>query len=72
MYAVYMFVGKKVILNRTLAIDSRFQTFAVGLVYRLVLPLLSPEMLSSSIKSLIFLYNTLFVQMDDTITREVR
>ena len=41
-------------------------------IYRLALPLLSPEMLSSSSKSSIFLYNAhlaLFVWMDDTITR---
>ena len=41
-------------------------------IYRLALPLLSPETLSSSSKSRIFLYNVqlaLFVQMDDTITR---
>ena len=41
-------------------------------IYRLDLPLLSPEMLSSSSKSSIFLYNAhlaLFVWMDDTITR---
>ena len=40
-------------------------------IYRLALPLLSPEMLSSPSKSRIFLYNVhlaLFVQMDDTIT----
>ena len=42
------------------------------LIYTLALPLLSPEMLSSSSKSRIFLYNAhlaLFVRMDDTITR---
>ena len=41
-------------------------------IYRLALPLISPETLSSSSKSRIFLYNAhlaLFVQMDDTITR---
>ena len=40
--------------------------------YRLALPLHAPEMLSSSSNSRIFLYNahlTLFVRMDDTITR---
>ena len=40
-------------------------------IYRLALPLLSPETLSSSSKSRIFLYNVhlaLFVRMDDTIT----
>ena len=70
---VGMFETKK--LNRTLAIHSPFQTFMVGLLvkfYRLTLPLLSPEMLSSSSKSRIFLYNAhlaLFVRMDDIITR---
>ena len=29
---IYMFVDKKIILNRTLAIDSPFQTFVVGLL----------------------------------------
>ena len=59
-------------LNSTLAIDSPFQTFVVGLFVEfidLALPLLSPEMLSST---RIFLYNAhlaLFVRMDDTITR---
>ena len=40
-------------------------------MYRLALPLLSPETLSSSSKTRIFLYNAhlaLFVRMDDTIT----
>ena len=43
---VCMFVDKNNNLNRTLAIDSPFQTFAVGLlieVIDLALPLLSPE-----------------------------
>ena len=42
------------------------------LIYRLSLLLLSPETLSSSSKSRIFLYNAhlaLFVRMNDTITR---
>ena len=41
-------------------------------IYRLALPLHTPETLSSSSKSRIFLYNAhlaLFVRMDDTITR---
>ena len=41
-------------------------------IYRLTLLMLSPEMLSSSSKSRIFLFNAhlaLFVRMDDTITR---
>ena len=40
-------------------------------IYRLALPLFSPETLSSSSKSSISLYNAhlaLFVRMDDTIT----
>ena len=40
-------------------------------IYRLALPLRTPETLSSSSKSRIFLYNVhlaLFVLMDDTIT----
>ena len=71
---IYIVCGQKK-LNRTLAIDSPFQTFAVGLlvkvIYRLALSLHGPETLSSSTKSRIFLYNVhlaLFVQMDDTIT----
>ena len=41
-------------------------------IYRLALPLLSPDMLYSSSNSRNFLYNVhlaLFVRMDDTITR---
>ena len=41
-------------------------------IYRLAVPLLSPETLSSSSNSRIFLYNVhlaLFVRIDDTITR---
>ena len=41
-------------------------------IYRLALPLRTPETFSSSSKSRIFLYNAhlaLFVLMDDTITR---
>ena len=66
-----MFVDKTTTLNRTLAIDSPLQTFTVGLLIEFHLPLLSPETLSSSSKSKIFLYNAhlaLFVRMDDTIT----
>ena len=68
-----MFVNKKN-LNRTLAIDSFFQTFtgrASHRSYGLALPLRAPETLSSSNKSRIFLYNAhfaLFVWMDNTIT----
>ena len=73
---LYMFVDQKN-LNHTLATDSLFQTFAVGLLVEFIdllyhcflqkgsttafsrkaLPLLSPETLSSSSKSRIFLYN---------------
>ena len=45
---------KKNNLNRILAIDSPFQTFAIVLLVEFIL--LSPETLSSS-KSRIFLYN---------------
>ena len=71
---IYICLWKKKNLNRTLAIDSPFQTFVVGLLvefYRLALPLRAPETLSSSSKSRIFLYNAhlaLFVRMDNTIT----
>ena len=47
-------------MNRTLAIDSLFQTFAVRLLikfYRLALPLLSPEKFSSLSKLRNFLFN---------------
>ena len=57
---IYIYINVDIIclwikknLNGTLAIDPLFQTFAVGLshrIYRLALPLLSPEMLSSSSK----------------------
>ena len=71
---IYLYVcGPKKNLNRTLAIDLPFQTFVVGLLVKFIgyLPLLSPEMLSSSSKSRIFLYNAhlaLFLWKDDTIT----
>ena len=42
------------------------------LIYRLALLLHTPEMLSSSSKSMMFLYNAylaLFIRMNDTITR---
>ena len=76
-YRYTCFVDQKKNLNCTLAINSPFQTFMVGLLvefYRLVLPLLSPEMLSSSSISRIFIYNAhlaLFVRMDDRITASV-
>ena len=62
-YTIYRYTyvcGPNFFLNCTLVIDSPFQTFAVRtsrLIYRPGLPLLSPEMLSSSSKSRIFLYN---------------
>ena len=59
-YIYYMIVDQKK-LNRTLAIDSPFQTFAIELLVELIdyvaLPLLSPETLSLSSKSRLFLYN---------------
>ena len=70
--SVFMFVDKKS-LNRTLAIDSPFQTFVVGLLFEfidLALPLRIPERFPCH-QSRIFLYNAhlaLFVRMDDTIT----
>ena len=33
---IYMFVDKKTFLNRALAIDSPFQTFAVGLLVKFI------------------------------------
>ena len=54
-------------LNHTLAIGLTFSN--IDFIYRLALPLLSPETLSSLSKSRIFLYNAhlaLFVRMDDT------
>ena len=33
---IYMFVDRKKYLNRTLAIDSPFQTFAVGLLVKFI------------------------------------
>ena len=59
LYYRYICLWKKK-LNCSLAIDSRFQTFAVGLLVkfiRLALPLLSPEILSSLSKLRIFLFN---------------
>ena len=59
---IYTCLWTKKNLNRTLAIDSPFQTFAVGLLvkildFRLDLPLFSPEMLSWLSKLRIFLFN---------------
>ena len=53
-----MFVDNKKNLNRTLAIDSPLQTFAVGRICRLALGLLSLEMFSSLCK-LTYLMHTL-------------
>ena len=58
--AIYIYVcGRKKNLNRTLEIDSPFQTFAVGLLveFRLALPLRAPETLSSLSKSKISIFN---------------
>ena len=61
---IYIYVcGPKKYLNRTLAINSPFQTFAVGLLVEFMvefidyLALLSPGMLSSLSKLRIFLFN---------------
>ena len=66
---IYVYVcERKKILNRTLVIDSPFQTFAVGLLvefYRLALSLRTPETLSLLSKSRISIFNahlTLFVR----------
>ena len=75
LYSKNIWLWTKKSLNRTLSIDSPFQTFVVGLLVefiRLALPLRAPETLSLSSKSRIFLFNAhlaLFVRMDDTITR---
>ena len=58
---VYVCLWTKTFLNRTLAIDLPFQTFAVRHIYRLALPLLSPEMLSSLSKLRSFAHFVLFV-----------
>ena len=69
-----MFVDQNKFFNRTLAIDSPFQTLTVGLLVQIIdsiaLPLCAPEILSSSSKSKSFLYYAhlaLFFQNDDTI-----
>ena len=65
---ICMFVDQINLLNRTVAFDSPFQIFIVGL-HRPALPL--QKCFLSSSKSRIFLYNVhlaLFVWMDDTIT----
>ena len=65
---IYMFVDEK-IFESYLAIDSPFQTFAVGLLVELIdyvaLPLRAPETLSFVSKSRISIFNahlTLFVR----------
>ena len=61
---------KKIFLNNTRSTHLYGRTSRR--IYRPALPLLSPEPLSLSSKSRIFLYNAqlaLFVRMDDTITR---
>ena len=69
-----MFVDQKK-LNYTLVIDSPFQTIAVGLLLEFIgyisVLVCSPETLSLSSKSRIFLYNVhlaLFVWIDDILT----
>ena len=58
---IYIYVcGRKKNLNRTLEIDSPFQTLTVGLlveIYRLALLLCAPETLSSLSKSRISIFN---------------
>ena len=69
-----MFVDKKN-LNRNFSDRLTFSNIhsrTSRQIYRLALPLRAPEMLSSSSKSRIFLYNAhlaLFVRMDDTFTQ---
>ena len=56
---LYVYDPKKN-LNDTLAVDSPFQTLAVDVssnIYRLALPLCTPEMLSSLSKSIITIIN---------------
>ena len=67
--SIYMYsYDPKKNLNDTLAVDSPFQTLAVDVssnIYRLALPLCTPEMLSSLSKSRITVINvhlTIFVQ----------
>ena len=56
-----MFVEEKIIFNRTLVIDSPFQTFVVGLLVEFIdyiaPPLCTPETLSSLTKSRISIFN---------------
>ena len=69
----YMFVGKKIliVLNDRLTF-SNLRGRTSRRFYRLALPLLTPETLSSLSKSRIVLYNVHlapFVRMDETNTR---
>ena len=70
-HIIALWTKTKNILNRTLAIDSPFQTLAVGLLGELIaLLLLSPETLSSLSKLMIFLINECApcsICLDDTI-----
>ena len=57
---IYICLWSKKNLNRTLEIDSPFQTLTVGLlrrIYRLALLLRAPETLSSLSKSRISIFN---------------
>ena len=57
---VHICLWKKKYLNRTLAIDSPFSNIRSRTsrrIYRLVLPLRAPEMLSSLSKSRISIFN---------------
>ena len=74
---IYMFIGMFVDQKKIESFFSDRLTFSnihggtSHQIYRLALLLVSPETLSSSSKSRIFLYNVhhaLFVQMDDTFT----
>ena len=68
-YIIGMFVDKNLSDRLTF---SNIRGRTSRRIYRPALPLLSPETLSLSSKSRIFLYNmhlALFVRMDDTITR---
>ena len=63
-YIYIICLWTKQILNRTLAIDSPFQTFAVGLLIECVLQKRFPRQVNEG-----FSYLALFVRMDDTIIR---
>ena len=63
-----MFVDQKN-LNRTIAIDSPFQTFAVGLLveFRLALPLVSPKTLPEQLVDFLLMHTIYFLSEDDII-----